>query len=359
MEPYGSPANIPNVNVFLRLLTPNRETKLQALLASSQTQPPIALGSSNTLEIARAILRYPLALLLTMPRILYQAYLLHYEKQLLVYPRPEPKVEGDQDLFNPSQMDERRIGVGIGWQSLGWAENRAKEMIEDWAERRTLLTGIQLEMVFLNQRTTFKTAARNGDPKSILTVTTADPKLFTHMLSALSVKHFLFIAPELQTTISSEDLFEEFFAPSLTSSRLIDRISHIIRDRHVRWFWARSHIPPTPELVAYPSKPIGPSLASVGVLIILQSYLADTIEESILNLLEAKFIPGQEPWKLWERALARQYRTFEANERSHEPDSGTQLVEETGELNSRVDDEDEGEGWVNLGSMRYDRLSKN
>jgi hypothetical protein len=37
------------------------------------------------------------------------------------------------------------------------------------------------------------------------------------------------------------------------------------------------------------------------------AYFADTAEERIMRMVGATFVEGREPWKLWERALRRQW----------------------------------------------------
>jgi hypothetical protein len=43
------------------------------------------------------------------------------------------------------------------------------------------------------------------------------------------------------------------------------------------------------------------------LVIVYLAYLADVAEERIMGLLGATFVDGREPWKLWERALKRQW----------------------------------------------------
>lgn len=335
--------------MFLRLFTPAREQKLQALLASSPAYPSILLDPSNTLALVQAVLRYPFALLLTTPRILYQAYFLHYDKKLLVYPRPEPRVEGDEKEWNPSEVDDGGVGVGVGWQQQGWAERKARTIFEDQALRRAKISGIDLQVVFRDQRPSFSTGI-SGQGERDLVIATSDPKIFTNLLSAPSARHFLVIASELLTTISSPALFERFFQASPDAPGFFDSMSKTIRDRHVRWYWSHSIISPTPDLVSTDTQPMWPNLGYVGYFIVLLSYLADVAEESILHMLGAKFVEVREPWKLWERALARQYVTAAENtDREQGAEDWKAAPEDTALKRSESADE-----WVDLGSIRYD-----
>lgn len=385
------------MKVLLRLLTPNKEEKLQALLASAPTRPAVPLDPANTLAIARTILHYPLALLLTTHRILYQAYFLHYDKKLLVYPRPEPKVEGDEKEWNPPEVDQDNIGVAVGWQQQGWAESKAEEKVVAWAKERVATTGIDFEITCPDRRSgskmksggvgmrkmVFTTEARkstptiaqdwddvevphspigldiflcgegrrrgndhtSGDEKRTLAITTSDPKLFTNLLLAPTARHFVVVAPELVTSISSPELFEHFFAPSRYPPGGIDSYTAAMRQKYVRWFWTQSLVPPTPDLVSTNSNPIFANLAWAGLVIVIFSYFADVAEESIMNALGAKFVIGREPWKLWERALERQYQVAE---RGKEDENGEK------EWKVRTPEMEGGDDWVDLESIRYD-----
>ncbi len=354
VDPFVVPNTTPNVKVFLRVLTPTREAKLQALLASSSSQHSIPLAPGNTLAIIRTILRYPVALLLTTLRILYQAYLLHYDKKLLVYPRPEPRVKGDERDWNPSEVNEGGLGVGVGWQAHSWGERKSRIIIEEWAKKRAQDTGIDCMIVFRDRRPDFSTTSPAtsvaGNGKDRLLITTADPKIFTHLLSAPTAQHFFLLAPELLTTISSKELFTEYFAPSRSPSGRFDTMIEAVRSRHLRWYWTRSCIPPTPDLVSYDSRPIFSNLGLTGLCIVFMSYFADILEVSILEALEAKFVEGREPWKLWERAVARQYQSS----KGADVEGGTKQSISTGLRRRSSDGSETGGEWVDLGSVRYE-----
>lgn len=74
------------LDMHLTLLEPDGTKKLTAQVNS--TKPPIP--THETLKVLWALLVYGSAVFLTVPRILYQAYIIHYSKKLAVYIRPEP-----------------------------------------------------------------------------------------------------------------------------------------------------------------------------------------------------------------------------------------------------------------------------
>lgn len=367
----------PEIKVLLRLLTPSKTVKLQALLASSPKHHPVALHPSNWSIILRTIANYPLSLLMTTPRILYQAYRLHYDKKLAVYPRPEPRYTGAEGEWNPPELDgvecvdqadeaagaatEKNgagVGIGIGWQDESWGERMARGLVSRWCEARAREVGMGVEITFLDRRTplTFgmgtatpsgkdssgepAVASSNGKSYSdgvdeyrrMLKIKTADPKFFTNLLVAPTRFHWLVLAPKLLTSVSSPALFEElFFAPTpqeTTTSGSENRSTPVsnprqkqntlqrlaARRRHQYLFFLFSHslIAPPPHLVNYPSdKHFTVSLGlydQLRVLVVVALFtFTEMLEERIMRAVGAVFVPGREPWKIWERALRRLY----------------------------------------------------
>jgi hypothetical protein len=162
-------AAFPKFKVTLNLLTTTHTPKLYAVLLNHPTQPP-GLITLRTI-INSVILRQPWSLLLTTPRILAQAWTLHYRKHLIVYPRPEPfhstpqlsnsdsdseetlvsDSPGLEEGWNPVERDLLRIGRAIGWQAVGSTERYAGRLVRDWLEGRCKEVGIGLRIVFTNR----------------------------------------------------------------------------------------------------------------------------------------------------------------------------------------------------------------
>lgn len=170
----GSPAEkagaaFPKFKVTLNLLTATHAPKLYAVLLNHPTQPP-GLITLRTI-INSVILKQPWSLLLTTPRILAQAWTLHYRKHLVVYPRPEPfhstpplpnsDSESEETLvddspgleegWNPVERDLMRIGKAIGWQAVGSSEAYAGRLVRDWLEGRCEEVGVNLRVMFTNR----------------------------------------------------------------------------------------------------------------------------------------------------------------------------------------------------------------
>jgi len=220
---------------------------------------------------------------------LYQAYRLHYERKLAVYPRPEPRALKDGvDEWNESEKGEG-VGYGLGWQSPGWAEKKAQSIVLQYIRRRSLETGVGVTIRFRDRREEISTGNE-------LVITTSDPKFFTSLVASPSALHFTTIAPEM-STISNIPLFQSFFAGTYPAGQL--------RMAYLHFYLARTNLSPPPELLQQAKHFLKPTWTTY--LITGTAYFADAAEEWIMYMVNAKFVPGREPWSLWERALQRLY----------------------------------------------------
>jgi hypothetical protein len=246
---------------------------------------------------------------------MYQAYRLHYEKQLAVYPRPEPCSEAAKEAWNAPQDDVEGLGLPIAWQTPGWSEKTARRIVQRYCHSRVEKTGIDLHIKFLDQRENIIFSSGRSSKDRVCTIKTADPKLFSNFLITPSPGHFVVLSPELLTTIHRPELFMELMAaPKKPSSNqsTIGRWISTIRQRFFLFFMAHSILPATPDLWPFDNHhfiDVDSFADRLRVLVIVYlAYLADIAEEQIINMLGASFVQGREPWKLWERALRRQGR---------------------------------------------------
>jgi hypothetical protein len=246
---------------------------------------------------------------------MYQAYRLHYEKRLAVYPRPEPSSEAAKEAWNAPQDDVEGLGLPIAWQTPGWSERTARTIVEGFCQTQVDHAGVGLKIEFLDQREdlVFSTQTSMGDRK-LCSIKTADPKFFSHLLIAPSARHFLILSPELLTTIDDPDLFIKMMDISARSTSEVSRIARLtstVRQRFFLFFMAHSALPATPDLWPLDSRHFITTSSlfdQVRILaIVYLVYIADVAEERIMGLLGASFVEGREPWKVWERALKRQW----------------------------------------------------
>lgn len=342
LDPFGplaaqTPEIHPEIKIFLRLLTPSKEPKLQANLASHPTRRPIALEPNNTLSIVSTLARWPLALLLTTPRIMYQAWWLHYDKRLLIYPRPEPGAsEAASEVFNPPQDDEKRLGTPIGWQGVGAGESIARKVVLEWAQSQADKTGISLIVEAGPQRpriaiTPAAASENKAEEGESIQITSTDPKLFTNLLLAPSARHFRLLAPELLTHVSPPALFDRFFGPDATrKGDAVTRFNARQRNGYAYFLWSHSLLAPTPDIVPPPIAHFSDSLPLSSRLrvsyVLALAVMADKLEAWIMRVVRARFVEGQEPWKIWKRALARQYGASSVGgDHTEKDDLGSQL----------------------------------
>ncbi|ORX39313.1 hypothetical protein BD324DRAFT_619232 [Kockovaella imperatae] len=332
------PSDHPHMKISLRLLTPDRETKLTAILASDPMHPSVPLDYEHIGHIVRCLIRWPLALFLSTPRILFHAWILHYEKKLAVFPRPEPRMSGQDGVWNPPQNYSDTVGKPVRWQPTGLTEKMARSIVSAWAKSRALETSIQLEIRNHGSDSSAVFPTTTGhDSFSKLVITTSCPKIFSHLVICPSPDHFLILAPEILTSISDPALFRHFFnaSPSTVPNPILDRRIQAQQRDYFIWMSSCSNIAPTPDLVRSPERHFTSSGLSishkVGVIFVVWSaFVADWLEEGIMGLMKARWVPGGDPQRIWERAFRRLYIQY----------GGGFLAKQS-------------EGWEEVGSLLY------
>ncbi|EIW67056.1 hypothetical protein TREMEDRAFT_34086 [Tremella mesenterica DSM 1558] len=305
-----SHADQPRVDILLRLLTPNKKFKFQASLSSSPQYEPTSLSDPNILSILNILFRWPFELLSTTPRILYQAFKLQYHKKLAVYPRPEPIHDDSHEEWNPPQEDPGGVGTPLRGLGITRMEKLARYLIFTWAKQRSDETGIGITLGFSDIKEVVDFGLKiEGEGKAKLDLHIRHPKASLHLLTSPSAAYFLVLAPELSTTISDQRLFLEFFAPAMISGYLGGLADHV-RRRLFLFLASHSIFPPEPHIAVqtshwYSSSTIWRQL--VSLLVVVLTYLGYMLEERICTAIQVRFVPGREPWKIWERALGRTY----------------------------------------------------
>ncbi|KAI3635885.1 hypothetical protein MIR68_006523 [Amoeboaphelidium protococcarum] len=68
-------------------------------------------------NIVRQLIKYPLTILLTSPRIMMEAYLLTYHKRLAVYPKPDPQSSGGNTIVyaQPDAFEKYCMNLVLRW----------------------------------------------------------------------------------------------------------------------------------------------------------------------------------------------------------------------------------------------------
>lgn len=321
--------------VLLKLLAPDdgdgvRRVKLTASLRAVSSAP---LRPQNLIF---ALLKQPVSLLLTFPRIVYEAYQLHYKRGLDVFARPEPRAVDPkvakqmQPRVNPVQTDEGELGVGggIGWQSEGFLDRVAKKIVEGFLHRRALETGIRVAIDSTNPtygRKVFQPlfpyegngpAYHSPLEQKHCELVIQSSKVFTLLLVSPSARHALLLVQDTEKMldVSNPELFIQIFDPSANprSATLLQSINQLMRSL------------PLPSILNYDPE-LSDAIPSVHVLdmpirsgffgltllthtyrnfLLVHLFLLTMLLEKFVftTILKARFVPGTEPWLLWERA---------------------------------------------------------
>lgn len=291
----------PAIRIHLRAPSSSDSTtpgdlKLTALLRPTVARP---LAASSLFVV---ILRTPFALLLSFPRILAEAWKLHYRKRLDVHIRPEPlpavrnwATEGDVSASG------LRLAGGVKWLSEGLLEKYARRCLESFLGRQVNETGITVRLIAANpafEPKVFAPSSHSG--ASHLTVWYLSPRFFTIMFLCPSAAHALLLGSDSEGIFhtSSRELFISTFAMASSEATSTGRLC------------SRQHLraAPIPEAITLtiPQRHIfddGSILSTITSTAAIWAHSAlDLLEAHIFRLARARAVQGEEPWKQWERA---------------------------------------------------------
>jgi hypothetical protein len=283
--------------------------KLTALLRPTHATPLTAPS------LLLALVQAPFALLLTFPRILYVAWVLHYTKRLNVYLRPDPLPSTpDWDTRDLGEPKSAPASLGVKWLGEGSMERFARLRVEEFLARRSEETGVRVTLIAANPhapKLVFVPTAQKLETLKELIVWYTSSKFFSVLFLCPSAAHALLLGCETEKIfrVSSKEIFIDIFSPSIILSqptpRILNDITRVhwlqrLRSRHLSNTLGLP-IPPTHYLDQLDSRKATISSA----MIICASQLLDGVEKTVFGLVSARVVEGQEPWKMWERAEAR------------------------------------------------------
>ena len=125
-----APPPLPYVSIRLRHQTEPSDSASPTLVATLLATKSRPLTASNLLH---ALARQPFVLLLSLLRILYEAWILHYVKRLDVHGRPDPKPSRLAWATPPGDGERReQPSRGVGWQHSSWFEQYARTLVLDF-----------------------------------------------------------------------------------------------------------------------------------------------------------------------------------------------------------------------------------
>lgn len=271
--------------------------KLAAYLRAT-TALPLTTGN-----VIRELAKQPLVLFLTMPRILYHAWILHFSKRLDVFPRPEP-----HNLKLSNSADKAVPGGGVGWQEETFLESFARRRVTEFLHRRVCETGVSVQLIPSNPNipVTKIPAVGNKSKTSILEISYLSPRFFTIIFTCPSAEHALLLGSDAEGIFqaSSADLFNATFSSATEiheanpKSSFLQTTLQTFRQARVPDSLAIT-IPTTHFLDA--DRSVASLIASTLVLWSLA--LFDYVEKAVFQFTGSRFVEGQEPWNAWKRAV--------------------------------------------------------
>ncbi|OCF35705.1 hypothetical protein I316_02760 [Kwoniella heveanensis BCC8398] len=325
---------VPKIKIFVRLYTSytsekENKVKFLATLRPTPEAPPVPLEPYSTFAVLRTLAKWPFTLFSVLLRTYYQAYRLHYLKRLAVYARPEIRAKGSENLYNSPGDDPGGAGVDLQKQDDSWVESKAKRIIARWAIDRAEQVGYDLQVNFSDWRETFSTSRFDDKQtkKDKLVVNTADSLFFTNLIVAPSPQHMLAIATERITSVSSDHQFVEFFSPTASSSASsasppgVAVSTFTTKWRNKYWLnqYFQSKVAPLPSIPPLSSTHFTASSPTpfttrerINIARVTFWYVfAELSEQVIFDWISARFVPDQEPWKMWERSMKRVWGVHE------------------------------------------------
>lgn len=297
-KPIDAPP-LPYVSIHLRHHADSELPTLTATLSATGSQP---LTARNLL---RSLTRQPFVLLLSMLRILYEAWILHYVKRMDVFGRPDPNPA--TPTWAGAAGGSPQPSRGVGWLAPTWFERYARALVCDLLARRSEELGVRVTLV----------AGEPGQPDIIfsplrdygedLTIWYLSPALFSTLVMAPSMDHALLLGYHAERMFipSSEALFLSMFDCSDSSTD--NDPAHTLSLAQ----FLRSRALPL-ELLGSPftiprTHPLDPSSSLLRrarhVTYIAASHAQAAVETWLYACVRARFVPGQEPWLRWQRAV--------------------------------------------------------
>lgn len=300
----------PTLNIKIIFLTPSHEKKIYASLTGVGV--PLTSGA-----LLSSLLRLPFSLLLTTPRILWQATKLHYSKRLDVFPRPEPFQEELSDEANPVEKGGK-VGA-VGWQPSSATDEWAKEKMLTFLKKRVedLAGGgrdvkIVLQSSDISQLPITITSQEASEtlPQELLTITYLTPLFFTDLFTSPSIPLALSLANKItfRWKTSNDILFLDLFQPPISDSLPPSRLSNLtskIRLAIMTWSLSFSRHPSQSSHSLLPSSPpphpldMKPSVSLAWHLFL--HFFTLKLGYWIFVASHARFVKGRESWTEWAR----------------------------------------------------------
>ena len=256
-------------------------------------------------SVYQALLRFPFALFLTTPRILWQAAKLHYSRRLDVYPRPEPFVQQTENIEQTINKVEAEAKAGnLLWQPMSSTDEWLKSRLMECMEPQALIKDVFVTLRSANTDVPTTTIGRL-DAKNQLSVYYLSPAIFTDLLLARTPASALLVGSKVEKLWSTSDanLFCHLLVvPTASSMSLAERICRSLRSNHDRW--KRSFCSESLSAVDQEEAPRHPFDHNAGlklVWVMLSVVFAERLAYWLFRLTNARFVKGSAPWEVYSR----------------------------------------------------------
>lgn len=249
-----------------------------------------------------ALARAPFALILTLPRILYIAWILHYCKRLDVFLRPEPLPARKGFGFDSKSL---RSGGGIKWLAEGTLQSFARRRVEIFLARRVNETGIAVTLVSgdpSEAEISFKPSILDSSCPT-LKISYLTPRFFSFLFACPSSAHALLLGSDSEKLFfpSSRDLFRTTFHVEIPTG-----IKHtLLQQFRAQPLHPALHLP-IPQ--RHPLDTSSTFELVLSAIVLWMHIFLDVFEAWIFRVTRARVVEGQEPWLQWERAVMYQAR---------------------------------------------------
>ncbi|KAI0063377.1 hypothetical protein BV25DRAFT_423649 [Artomyces pyxidatus] len=214
--------------------------KLTALHRTLRAEP------LTTRSVLTALLVHPFLLFMSMPRILYQAWVLHYRRRLSVYRRPDPLP------VSPSASSSAPFaGGGVCWLPPSLLERAAERRVTAYVHARARALGVTVVLRPGDPRDPPRTLGA-ADARRTLHVTYRGPQFFVNIVLADDAD-----ARASDLDVSDAGLFAEVFGDAKAERPALQR-------------WVLAHRPAGTEPCSHAVVP----LEGMGGLLLLAACIA-------------------------------------------------------------------------------------
>ncbi|GAA97978.1 hypothetical protein E5Q_04658 [Mixia osmundae IAM 14324] len=313
-------------DIRLVLLTADKQKKLYASLKGQGL--PLTVSS-----LSRAIISAPLDLLLTTPRISWQAAKLHFSKKLYVYPRPEPHAEAVDRQITGAQ--EGGKAANVFWQSATSLDLMARDCIIESVKRLDLAPPVELALQLADPDVKPNyacTSPRDGQAVVQTKINCHSPLAFIDILFALNAEAAVLVGSQAERRWDCNNIgaFSSLFRSQPTG--FMAGCVSALRRQQAHWY--QSFLSTEERATLQDRHPCLFDAQDYGIqmhkwqafracYIMAISMFFERLGYWSFRLARARFVPGTEPWRPLNRLIRREDEQIAAEPKRHAPGCDT------------------------------------